>query len=83
MATISSQSTMSDVLSTGAKWATLGGAAVIAYGAIGALINLSKTKELGSAKVFMPATTILVAISAWSWAMTQPVSVIPVVKTGV
>jgi len=67
-------------IQTASKWATVGGSAIIAVGAIDAIAGLVKKKEVASMKVFMPAVTLLVAVSAFSWAMTQPVGFIP--KTG-
>lgn len=67
-------------INTGAKWATVAGSAVIAVGAINTMVDLGKKKELASMKVAMPVVTLLVAVSAFSWAMTQPVTIVP--KTG-
>lgn len=81
MATISSQSTVADVAHTGLKYTTLAVSAITAFGAVNAIAGLSKTKELGSfKKMFLPVGSLLVAVSAWSWAMTQPVTLVPVTK---
>ena len=69
-------------IQTASKWATVGGSVIIGVGAISAIAGLVEKKQVASMKVFLPAVTLLVAVSAFSWAMTEPVGFIPVtVKT--
>ena len=64
---------MKETVSQVAKWATVGGSVVIAVGAI----NTLATKPFTAQSAAMPLVTLLVAVSAFSWAMTQPVTIVP------
>ena len=59
-----------------AKWTTIGGSAVIGVGAFMEIGKSMKAKK-GISAYAMPAVTLLVAVSAFSWAATQPVTLIP------
>ena len=58
------------------KWTTVGGSAIIA---VGAFMQLTKSKSISQA--IMPAITLLVGVSAFSYAMTaEKVGFIPETK---
>jgi hypothetical protein len=67
---------MKETISQAAKWATVAGSVVIAVGAVNTLATKPFTAKDGA----MPIVTLLVAVSAFSWAMTQPVTIVPVTK---
>lgn len=73
MKDINLKKTTQDVL----KWTTIGGSAVIS---VGAIMALTKVKDVKSA--IMPLVTLLVGVSAFSYAMTEKVGFIPKTDSG-
>ena len=73
MKNINIKKTTQDIL----KWTTIGGSAVIS---VGAIMALTKVKDVKSA--IMPLVTLLVGVSAFSYAMTEKVGFIPKTDSG-